>query len=129
MAWNESNYDTLQFGVNGAPANGQFLTPGFGASDANEIQVPIPLQMQLTDLSVVHTVASGGGETITYTVNIGGVATLATVDIVDPAVAGAYTGGQIAFAAGTLVSVEVTAGAGVGACVDVTATLRFMILE
>ena len=127
MVWNRSNYYVLHFGAVGAPVTTQFLTPGFGACDANEIQVPVPYQCQLDTLIVNSRVAPGGAFTINFVVNIGGAASAATVDIAAANTTATYNG-AVAVAAGSLLSVEVTS-ANVGASDDITSAIVLLILE
>ena len=127
MVWSESDYFTWTFGCTGAPANTQFLTLGFAASNANEVQWPVPMACQIRQVAALHRIASGGGETITYTVRDDGADTLGVATIIDPAVDNTYDG-AINVAAGSLISVQCAAGGGVGACVDVTVTVTFRIL-
>lgn len=126
MVWSMSKYVPLTFGCTGAPATASFLTPGFAAINANEVQVPSGLQSQIYQFTVNQLVAPGGVLTVDYTVNIGGAASAATVTITGVATTATYNG-AVAVPAGSLLSIECTS-ANVGTSSDVTATLTLLRL-
>jgi len=123
MGYSNENVLTMTFGCVGAPANNNYLYPGWHAISANEIGVTVPATMRLVNMRVLHRVAAGGGNTVTYTVRQNAASSIATCGVVDPAVEGSWAG-TLVFSDGDEIGVLVTSG-GVGATADVTVTLLF----
>lgn len=128
MGYNASNIFMLNFGVNGTPTTTRFIMPGFAADQANEVRLTLPCACQLSEMRAYCNVAAPGGIVVdTYTAYLNGVATAAAVTVTGAAVTGTWSG-NVAFAAGSEVSLYFTTD-GATAADDVTITLLFQILE
>jgi hypothetical protein len=107
MAYNQSNALVLVFGAVGQPLTTRFMVPNAGATSVAEVAQILGVATRLVRMSVVSRVAPGGAFDDTYTVNLDGVASAATVTISATATEGDYTG-AVAVGAAVAISVEFT---------------------
>jgi len=128
MAWDTAQFIDLIFGVDGAPANNQWITPGCSAISANEIRQTIPYACRLVRVDVMTQAAPGGGFTDTYTVHLNGAPTAAVVNIADPAQLDNWAGAAVAYAAGSEISIQFTT-TGATSAVDIAVLLRFQVVK
>jgi len=125
MAYSQEHSFPIVFCAAGAPVTAQFMYPGWVAMTANEVQITMPVKCRLANMSGNHRVAAGGGLAVAYTVRVNAVASAATITITDPATEAEWEG-QVDIAANDEISVTAVS-ANVGATVDVTVALRFLI--
>ena len=110
MAWNQSNWFMLVFGVTGAPTANHFPIPGAGPSTANELaQAPLEA-VQLIEARVKCGTAPGGVVVDTFTVRVSGVGSACAPTVTGTATTGTWTG-AIAVAADDTLSIQYTQSA------------------
>lgn len=127
MAYDNSNFTIVIFGVDGAPADGEFLPPGRGPSSAAECAWVAPYACQIVGLAVYCRVAPGMGVDDDYTINIDGAASAATVQVTDANQAASWSGAA-SVAAGERLSCEYATSGG-GAADDCQAAVTLLVFE
>ena len=112
MAYDDGNFFTISFGVDGAPTDTQFLAPGgTAATSANESDVLVFVACAVRRIDVIQVVAPGGVVVSSYTLRDDGADTLAVATVTGVATTGNWTG-HIAIAAGSLLSMRYDESAG-----------------
>ena len=105
----------ITFGISGNPTDNNFVIPGFGPDNGNEIKITLATAKIISQIRIHSRVAPGAGITDTYIIRKNGIATAATPTIVGTATTGTWSG-FVSFVAGDEISIQYTTdGASVAA--------------
>lgn len=126
MPYSNSSNMIIPFGVTGLLTTAHFMTPGSGASTADDTRLTIPVACRFAEWRMTVGTVPGAGVTDTYTLNVNGVASAATIAIGPAATTGTWSG-AIAIAADDEISISVASAGGVTAAQNIAATLLFQV--
>jgi len=115
----------MQFGVDGAPINNQWVCPGFAAINASRIRTYMPERCVITDMTVYSRTNPAGGVSDTYTVEINAAGTAAAVTLGAADNSGTWSGSVVISAGDFLSMIFSTTGA--TAAGDICVLLKILI--
>lgn len=125
MAYSNTKLFDLIFGVDGVPADTQYVVPGYAATQVTPISETVPYTCRLVEARVRCRLAPGGIVVDTYTVGINGAGSACAPTVTGAAVDGTWSG-DIAVAADSEIEIVFTTS-GATAADDIQIRLEFRI--